>query len=199
MRGFAFYGEAGEQHDKWFEETGFGFESEEEVVEWLSGQSPDVWHVVALGWNWSMGAQVPIWIVSQPACDFGTAAYIYFLNAGNYLGPDEDADDYANSDGFMEVEIIARRMREGTFPTAEFVPIHPEDDPKNHVERVRHHRELMQRFDGTKLAQALAVPEAAYSYSGSRFPETEIECFDAQIFKQTFRSWLIEHGYKPPE
>jgi len=48
------------------------------LVGLLARSSPDVWHQVAMGWNWDGGVAPLAWIIRQPQCDIGTALLVYW-------------------------------------------------------------------------------------------------------------------------
>ena len=52
---------------------------------WLVATSdPDVWHVVATGWNWDYSHAPLLWIIRQESCDLATALEIFFLAEPSY-------------------------------------------------------------------------------------------------------------------
>lgn len=66
------------------EDTGARPDEAAELISWLGGKSPDVWHFVARKINWSGGLRVLDWIVSQPECDKATAAYVFWFTEPEY-------------------------------------------------------------------------------------------------------------------
>ena len=48
------------------------------MLEWLPAQTPEVWHAIALGWNFVYDLAPIEWIARQNECDAGTAQFIFW-------------------------------------------------------------------------------------------------------------------------
>jgi len=48
------------------------------MLEWLPAQTPEVWHAIALGWNFVYDLAPVEWIARQKECDAGTAQFIFW-------------------------------------------------------------------------------------------------------------------------
>lgn len=56
------------------------------IIAWLEQQTPDTWHKVVMNWNYDHGDAVLSWILTQPACDKGTAARVFRIEGlGHWL------------------------------------------------------------------------------------------------------------------
>ncbi|MEL6958111.1 MAG: DUF4274 domain-containing protein [Pseudomonadota bacterium] len=54
------------------------------VIDWLADQTPDTWHAVATTWNYGYGSEPLRWILSQDACDKGTAAHVFLVEGTSH-------------------------------------------------------------------------------------------------------------------
>jgi len=56
------------------------------LISLLEQSDPDVWHQVAMGWNWDGGVAPLVWMIRQPQCDRATALLIYWRGGpGSFL------------------------------------------------------------------------------------------------------------------
>ena len=93
-------------------------------IEWLEKQSPDTWHVIATGWNYDYRADPLLWIVSQSACDRGTALCVFLKEASSWV-------KYPDPVGLNEYyqicwgicEAVSRRWKEKLYPSFKFLPL----------------------------------------------------------------------------
>lgn len=93
-------------------------------IEWLETQSPDTWHVVAAGWNYDYRADPLLWIVSQPACDKGTALCVFLKEAYSwvkYRDPGGLNEHYAIC--WKICQTVSRRWKEKHYGNFRFLPL----------------------------------------------------------------------------
>lgn len=55
------------------------------LLRYLPQYSPEMWHQIAMSWNWDNGYDVLRWIISQPICDKGTALLLYWRSSPRYM------------------------------------------------------------------------------------------------------------------
>lgn len=94
-----------------------------DLIAWLAGQDPAVWHYVAERWDWERGIAPLLWIARQPQCDAGTAAMLFWKSgeAEDYL-PFGDAEPTEDHDLMVAdlAEQIARRFDAEDFAPAQY-------------------------------------------------------------------------------
>ena len=99
------------------------------LVSLLKRSSPDVWHQVAMGWNWDGGVAPLAWIIRQPQCDIGTALLIYWRGwpgwDKQFLGRDEVPAH--RLEGFDLLEEVEGRLVSGFYSRQE-ISFNPRSD-----------------------------------------------------------------------
>ncbi len=88
------------------------------MIDWLARQSPDVWHEVASNLNWDNSIRVLDWIVSQPACDRGTAARIFWYANPLYYMRALATGEWRDADGLNLVTKILRNWKSGFYQSS---------------------------------------------------------------------------------
>jgi len=95
-------------------------------MDWLAQSGPDEWHRWVINWNWDYGIDLIEWVISQEACDKGTALSAYYLGQPDYYTKFEsvaavraDASDAEVVDLFLA---ICRNWETGLYRTYQFEP-----------------------------------------------------------------------------
>lgn len=93
----------------------------EKTLEWLAERGPDDWHRLVMNLNWDHGSHSPRWIISQDACDAGTAQHIFWLAQPDYYTDDalkrRDEGKYFEPEIYEMLLEIARRWKAGAYKT----------------------------------------------------------------------------------
>lgn len=93
---------------------------------WLASASPDEWHAVALGWNWDRGVGPLRWMVDQPACDGGTAQFVFWqCRPQDFVGGAIDRD-IADLTGTIARNSAGGSYHKQIYNVADHVEIAPE-------------------------------------------------------------------------
>ena len=90
---------------------------------WLMGTSdPDIWHIVATGWNWDYSHAPLLWIIRQETCDIATALEIFFLADPTYYfrwAKDRSAVPTDNLEMFDFLAELRERLARGFYRRSE--------------------------------------------------------------------------------
>ena len=100
------------------------------LIELLQQRDPDVWHQVAMGWNWDGGVAPLTWIVRQPQCDLGTALLIYWRGGPGFFkqyGSREDVPAYLSVELYDLLEDVEGRLTSGFYNRHE-IAFNPRSD-----------------------------------------------------------------------
>ncbi len=91
--------------------------SPEELVEALKGLGPDVWHQVAIGYNWNYQPEVVFgWIVNQENCELSTAITILTMGqAVDLMREEASGSDISDDFRFEMFETISQRINDGDY------------------------------------------------------------------------------------
>jgi len=95
-----------------------------QLVEWLATQPANVWHEVAVNYNWDHDAPRDLgWIIEQPYCDLATAMHVFlFGEPGFYDAYKTAAEVPAHALPVFELlDRVAQRIVEGAYPMRRFV------------------------------------------------------------------------------
>jgi hypothetical protein len=96
----------------------------------LQRSDPDVWHQVAMGWNWDGGVAPLEWMIRQPKCDRGTALLIYWRGGPGFFkqyARREDVPPELSSELFNLLEEVEGRFMSG-FYTRQEIAFNPRSD-----------------------------------------------------------------------
>ncbi|SLN22070.1 DUF4274 domain-containing protein [Pseudooctadecabacter jejudonensis] len=157
-----------------------------DVIPWLSQQGPETWHVVATGWNYGYGVDPLRWILTQQACDRGTAAQVFLVEGmGHWLW-----DVRANARVFDDDTHLCRLIldRWDSYGGSAFrptVPVH-----ENQYRDAKAMQDAPPLAD-TPLAQIL-------DYQGEGQAVSKYEAMDGKIV-QSFDRWLDGKGITPTD
>lgn len=89
------------------------------LIDWLSDQTPDVWYAVSQELNWDSAARVLDWIVSQPNCDKANAAWVFWAADPGYYAERLAAGRTPEGEGYHLMQKVLRRWRSGFYQRAE--------------------------------------------------------------------------------
>lgn len=91
------------------------------MIDWLRGQSPDVWHDAASNLNWDNAERVLDWVVSQPNCDKATAARIFWAANPLYYMRALATAEWRSEQHLRLVTKIIRNWKSGFYKRADLV------------------------------------------------------------------------------
>lgn len=100
------------------------------LTKYLKQRDPEVWHKIAMGWNWDGGLAPLAWIVRQPECDRGTALLIYWRGGPGWYkqyGGREEVPPFVSAENHDLLKDIERRYLSG-FYTRHEIAFDPHDD-----------------------------------------------------------------------
>lgn len=154
----------------------------EKIIRWLSQQTPETWHCVAMTWNYDYNDKVLSWILQQDRCDKGTAARIFDVEGvGHWIGDKSLADSQNHL-----CSIVLRNWNR--YQTGKFH--HEPQDRALIQERVR-----KSMADG--LYAGTPILDVA-QYSGTRKAVSEFESEDGKIVV-AFDHWVQTNGIEITE
>lgn len=94
----------------------------------LPEYAPEMWHQIAMNWNWDNGMDILRWIVSQLACDKGTALLIYWRAGPRYFSQYADRAGVDTSE--VETYDLTREI-ESKYTSDFYKDEHISFDPRN--------------------------------------------------------------------
>ena len=110
-------------------------DSRQDMIDWLSDKTPDIWFDVTQSLNWDNSERVLDWIVSQPMCDRANAAWVFWrCEPSYYAGNPERAT--ITSDGFDLMRKILRNWKSGFYRRGELAWKSEFDHRRNYFEVV---------------------------------------------------------------
>ena len=88
----------------------------------ISTYSPEIWHKIALAWNWDNGITPLTWTISQPTCDKGTALLIYWRSGPGYMAKYKTRNDVPEYEQTLYdlIAEIERKYVNGFYKTEAF-------------------------------------------------------------------------------
>jgi len=95
----------------------------DQLLDWLSTQSPGMWHEVATGYNWDLNAPRDLgWIIEQPECDLATAMHVFLLGEPGYYDDYKLASEVPDYQRpvFDLLDRVAQRLIAGAYRTRRF-------------------------------------------------------------------------------
>jgi hypothetical protein len=94
-----------------------------DLVAWLATQPANVWHEVAVNYNWDLDAPRDLgWIIDQPFCDLATAMHVFLYGAPEFYDAYKTAAEVPEHARpvFELVDRVAQRIIEGAYPMRRF-------------------------------------------------------------------------------
>lgn len=163
-----------DQFQLWETEGKVGVSSDQ-LQDWMAKQSPDTWHKIAMSWQYDCEATPLLWMVNQPACDFGTACQIFGTEGHNWMTnptwQELDHDSYRTS--WKMCDKIIERWHANSFPTSELKPA---------TGVMKTHKLMESRHKDAGRSLTWVVPEHVYQYEGSREAQSQYASHDGQIY-----------------
>ena len=154
----------------------------EAIIDWLSQQTPDTWHRVAMTWNYDYEDKVLSWILRQENCDKGTAARVFDVEGGGHWLGDKKLEK--NPDHLCSIVLNNwARYRTGAF----------HHNPQ-YGEEIR---EQVKKYLDEGMYVGTPILEVV-QYLGSRDADSEFESEDGKIVV-AFDHWTRVKGIQITE
>ncbi|MCP3442902.1 DUF4274 domain-containing protein [Bradyrhizobium sp. CCGUVB14] len=140
---------------------------------WLMATSdPDVWHIVAMSWNWDYSHAPLLWIIQQETCDIATALEIFFLADPTYYfrwAKDRSAVPTRNLEMFDFLAELRQRLARGFYQRSEIA-----FDGEKHMAYVDRGLETV---EDRGLAQSFFPLQAGHNIPGRDLKDSEDDKF----------------------
>jgi hypothetical protein len=155
----------------------------EEILDWLTRQTPDTWHQVASSWNYDWQDDAVAWILEQDACDKGTAAQVFRVLGGGYWLTEVFNDPAKYDDEGALCKIILKNWHR--YKSGELKPI---AEVPAFVMKMVEEKGDAPPFKNTPLKEIM-------TYSGTRGSESMYGSEDGKIVV-TLDYWMESKGYE---
>lgn len=157
------------------------------MIDWLSHQSPDVWHEVASNLNWDNSLPVLDWIVSQRACDRATAALVFWTAGPLYSMRVLATNEWRCEDTHRLITKILRNWKSGFYTRSELAW------PEDHRADYRTARQSLGGSDPLAIPADLLLPIKGRK---PRLPEALLPENNLQLY-ELYYALGTDMGRKP--
>jgi hypothetical protein len=161
----------------------------EEFMEWLQQQDFETWHAIASSWNYDYGLAPIHWIVSQPACDFGTAVQVFGVEATNWLTTPswEDLSHKNYQLSWKACDLIVKRWQSNDFANAGLKLSQASDG-------MRTYRIIEKKTKERGEHVIWNVPESVDKYTGARQATSKYTVMNGSLYWEV-AYWAKQKGY----
>ena len=70
------------------------------VLDYVKTANPEIWHQMAMEWNWDCSSAFLNWLVDNPKTDKATALMIYWKSAPKYWKKFKDKNDLISKEKY---------------------------------------------------------------------------------------------------